>query len=130
VGRVLIKADSRFPVNRKRLRQTIKKILTVHSLTGEVEVSLLVAGDRKMKALNQRYRKKDKTVSVLSFPLEKADNNSSLGFASSPDGILRLGDIVISYPQAQKRAAEHNVLVDEEIDKLVEHGMRYLLGIS
>ena len=130
MGRVLIKADSRFPVNRKRLRQLIKNILAVHSLTEKVEISLLVVGDRKMKSLNQRYRKKNKAVSVLSFPLEKADSNSSLGFAEAPDGILRLGDIVISYPQALKAAIRKKILIDEEIDSLVKHGMRQLLDLN
>ena len=46
-----------------------------------------------------------------------------------PDGILRLGDIVVSYPVARRQAGEHNLLVDNEIKILVKHGMLHLLGI-
>jgi len=46
-----------------------------------------------------------------------------------PDDWWYLGDVVISYPQALKQAQEHNLLVDEEIDRLVEHGVLHLLGI-
>jgi len=36
---------------------------------------------------------------------------------------------VISYPVAQKQANDHNITTDEEVNRLVEHGMLHLLGI-
>ena len=49
-------------------------------------------------------------------------------FVDPPDNILRLGDIIISYPQARERAAEDNMLVDDKIDELVIHGLTNLLS--
>lgn len=129
-AKVLIKADSRFPINRKRARQVVNSVLKENGVRGEVEVSILVAGDRKMKALNQKYRRRKEMASVLSFSMENTSEDSGLGFADSPDGALRLGDIVISYPQALKVAAEENILVDDQIEKLIRHGMKHLLGIK
>jgi len=129
-AKVLIKADSRFPINRKKIRQVVNSVLKENRVRGEVEVSILVAGDRKMKALNQKYRRRKKTNSVLSFSMENTGEDSGLGFADSPNGVLRLGDIVISYPQALKVAAEENILVDDQIEKLIRHGVKHLLGIK
>ena len=120
--KVLIKADSRYPVDRKMAREKVKQILESKRLTQGVEVSLSFVGDRKMKILNFKYRKKNETTDVLSFSITE-------GEPFPKDNILRLGDIVISYPQARKQAREYNILVDKEIEKLVEHGLLHLLGI-
>lgn len=128
--RVLIKADSRFPVDRKRIRQVVNSVLKEKGVEGEVEVSLSIVGDRKMKTLNQRYLKRAQTASILSFSLENTRENSGLGFAPSPDEILRLGDVVISYPQALKKAVEKSILVDDQMEKLIRQGMKHLLGIN
>jgi len=123
--KILIKSASRYPVNRKRIREKIRRFLQTKGLIQEVEVSLSFVGDRKMKKLNSRYRKKRETTDVLSFSLTEGE----ISFPENENNILRLGDIVISYPQARKQAGQYNILVDEEIDKLVEHGLMHLLGI-
>ena len=46
-----------------------------------------------------------------------------------PPGITRLGDIVISYPEIIREAAAQEMLVDERIGELVQHGMLHLLGL-
>jgi probable rRNA maturation factor len=121
--RILIRADSRYPVDRKRIREKARQLLKSKGLTHGVEVSLSFVGDRKMKQLNTKYLKKKETTDVLSFSLTE-------GKASFPaDDILRLGDVVISYPQARKQAGQYNILVDEEIDRLVKHGLLHLLGV-
>jgi probable rRNA maturation factor len=118
--KVLINSSSHYPVSRKRVRKLIKNILGEYGINKNIEVSILFAGDRKVKSLNQQYRKIAATTDVLSFPLQDT---------KFPDNVLRLGDIVISYPQARKQAREKNILVDEEIDKLVKHGLLSLLGL-
>jgi len=118
--KVLIKCSSRYPIERPRIRLLIKKILGDQGENKDIEVSLAFVGDRKMKELNKKYRQLEETTDVLSFSLEK-DN--------FPDKVLRLGDIVISYPQARKQAGENNLTVDQEIDRLVEHGLLSLLGL-
>lgn len=126
MARILIRADSRFPVDRQRIRRTINQ-----AGGGEaMEISVYIVGNRKMKQLNQQYRREKHTALVLAFPLEAANSESSLGFANAPDGVLRLGDIVISYPLARQKAIKEKVLIDEKIEELVKHGMRHLLGIK
>ena len=123
--RILFKTDSHYTVDRERLRSTIKAFLADRKVTGNVELSISVVGDRMMQKLNRQYRSSDSTTDVLSFPLI---DWSSVPFVDPPDGILRLGDIVVSYPQAVLSASEEEKMVDDIIDELVIHGLQHLMG--
>jgi probable rRNA maturation factor len=116
--------ESRYRVNRKRIKKTISKVLTEHEIKGPVEVSVAVVGDRKMRALSKKYKGEDKTRNILSFSLSEGES-TYLG-----KDMLRLGDIVISYPQVIRDASSEEVLVDDKIDELAQHGMLHLLGIN
>lgn len=118
---VLIYADSRYPVDRRLLRLSISSLVEKYGLLDRrvlVEVSLV--GNRKMKQLNQTYLHFDETTDVLAFPLESD--------RPSPDGLLRLGDVVICYPQAKVIALAWNRIIDRVIAELAEHGVKHLLG--
>lgn len=123
---ILIKADSRYPIERKKLKNFIRRLLARQGIKENSEVSIAIVGDRQMRQLNRKYRDLDKTTEVLAFPLEVGGGR----FATPPDGILRLGDVVVSYPLARKKATKENILVDEAIEKLAEHGLKHLLGVS
>ena len=123
---ILIKTDSHYTVNRDRVRQRIVDVLGKKGVKVKTEVSIVIAGDRLMRKLNHEYRSIDETTDVMSFPLLEV--SSKKPFVDAPDGILRLGDIIISYPQAIDEAIEENKLVDDKIDELIEHGLLHLLG--
>lgn len=116
--------ESRYKVNRKRIKKAVSKVLTHNEMKGPAEVSIAIVGDRKMRSLSLKYKGEDKTRNVLSFSMSEGE--------STPESseVLRLGDIVISYPQVIKEASEEEMLVDDKIDELVEHGMLHLLGIN
>jgi probable rRNA maturation factor len=115
--------ESRYRVNRKRIKETISKVVTKQEIKGSVEVSVAIVGDRKMRALSKKYKGEDKTRNILSFPLSEGESTYL------PSEVLNLGDIVISYPQIIREASAEEVLVDDKIDELIEHGMLHLLGI-
>lgn len=120
---VLIYVESRYKVNRKRIKSTIAKVLTENKITSPTEVSIAIVGDRKMRVLNKKYRDKDTTTNVLSFSLQEGES------AVIPSHSLLLGDVVLSYPQVIRDAARDEVLVDEKVDELVAHGLLHLLGL-
>ena len=122
--RIPIFVESRYKVNRKRIKSKIAKVLMQHEIKGPVEVSVAIVGDRKMRSLSLKYKSEDKTRNVLSFSLLEGESTHL------DSEVLRLGDIVISYPQVIKEASEEEVLVDDKVDNLVEHGMLHLLGIN
>ena len=116
--------ESRYKVNKKRIRGTVASLLKKHEINGPMEISIAIIGDRKMRDLSKKYRSEDKTRSVLTFSLTEGESSRM------PPNVLRLGDIVISYPQVIKEASREEVLVDDKIDELIEHGLRNLLGIN
>lgn len=124
---VLFKTESHFPVNRKKVKQAIADALApqVHR---DAEVSVSIIGDRRMRELNRKYRAVDATTDVLSFGLNDPIAKG-VPFAAPMDDVLRLGDIVISYPQAVREAAEENKMVDDTIIELALHGLAHLMGI-
>lgn len=124
--RVLFKCDSHYSVDRNRIRQLIAGFLEGKGITGDIEVSIAIVGDRMMRTLNNRFRNLDITTNILSFPIS-ADELSA-PFIDAPDTTLQLGDIVLSYPQVREQAASENKLVDDMFDELITHGMHHLLG--
>ena len=121
--KVLIYVESRYRVNRKRIKAIIARVLTENKITSPTEVSIAIVGDRKMRYLNRKYRDKDTTTNVLSFSQQEGEK------PVVPTNILHLGDVVLSYPQVIRDAARDEVLVDEKIDELVAHGLLHLLGL-
>ena len=121
--KVLIYVESRYKVNRKLIKKAVADVLTENSVQSPLEVSIAIVGDRKMKVLNKKYRNKEGTANILSFPLSEGEQTNL------PTDVMRLGDIVISYPMVIKEASEQELLVDERVDELVRHGMLHLLGL-
>lgn len=115
--------ESRYKVNRKKIKSVVLQLLKDQGIQGPAEVSLAIVGDRKMRELHKKYKQVDKTTNVLSFPLSEGQSSTL------PSDILRLGDVVISYPVVITEAAQDNVLVDDKIEELALHGTRHLLGI-
>jgi rRNA maturation RNase YbeY len=121
--KVLIFVESRYKVNRKRIKTALANLLEEQGVNSPVEVSVAIVGDRKMRELSKKYKGEDKTRNILSFSLNEGEKHLV------PAGVLRLGDIVISYPVVINEAVRDEVLVDDKIDELVVHGMKHLLGL-
>lgn len=131
---IIVSSDSRYKVNKDAIKMTVLSVLQKHRISGMIELGINIVGDRKMHELNRRYRGEDYSTDILSFALEDSNPNSlqhipRVGFIAAPDRILRLGDIVISYPQALEDASADGISIDEEIKNLVGHGIQHLLGV-
>ena len=85
----------------------------------DVEVSLLLADDAAVKALNRDFRGKDKPTNVLSFPA-----------AAQPGvpGSRLLGDIALAYETVAREAEEEGKAFEDHATHLVVHGVLHLLG--
>lgn len=121
---ILIFVESRYKVNRKKIKSTVLKVLKEQNILTPVEVSIAIIGDRKMKVLNKKYRGLDKTTNVLSFSQAEGDP-----IARVSSSVMHLGDVVLSYPKIIEEAARDDMLVDEKVDELTAHGLLHLLGI-
>jgi len=93
-----------------------------------VEVSLALVDDVVIRQLNKRWRKKDKTTDVLSFPM--LDLPVSDIYKATLAATVLLGDIVVSVPTAIKQAKTHKRTPLDEMTTLVAHGLLHLLGFD
>lgn len=132
---IIVNTDSKFPVNKFAMQATVLEVLKRHNVQENIEIGITIVGDRKMHEINKKYRGLDSTTNILSFsyedslPVSPLMHFSKMGFVKAPDQVIRLGDILISYPEAQKDATSEGVSVEDELRYLVEHGTKHLLGI-
>lgn len=110
------------------LQGLVESCLTARGLDSEAELSLLITSDETVRDLNQRYRGINETTDVLSFALTEGENSDSTIFITPPDGILHLGEVIISYPQAAKQAKDNSHRIEQELALLIIHGVLHLLG--
>jgi probable rRNA maturation factor len=96
--------------------------LTAMSLDGW-EVSILFCSDDVIRTLNRDYRGIDAPTDVLSFAMGETLKEGN-------ETIYLAGDIVISLPALGRNAAEFGVDSDEELKRLVLHGLLHLSGMD
>jgi probable rRNA maturation factor len=83
------------------------------------EISLMLADDQTIRALNARWRGHDKPTNVLSFP-------AAGGHA--PRGAAPLGDIVIAYETTAREAKAEGKPLADHVAHLAVHGFLHLMG--
>ena len=111
------------------LRQIVAQSLARKGINTPVELGLVLADAGVVRRLNKKYLGKNEDTDVLSFALhEAAPEASDTLFVTPPDGVLHLGEIVVSYPQAVAQAEEHHHSVEQELALLVVHGVLHILG--
>lgn len=95
--------------------------------TASIEVSLRLATDDEVQALNRDYRDKDKPTNVLSFPMVQSDLIEAIS-ENSDDGEVLLGDIVLAHGVCTREAAEKGISTEDHAAHLIVHGTLHLLG--
>ncbi|MDE2835950.1 MAG: rRNA maturation RNase YbeY [Chloroflexota bacterium] len=120
------------------VRRAATTALALADPDGSAGASVVVADDETLRDLNLRFRGFDEVTDVLSFgehgaPMEDtafppSGQSSSVGFPLVPDAPSSLGEVVLSYPMAERQAREHNVPVEREAALLIVHGILHLLG--
>jgi probable rRNA maturation factor len=109
------------------VRRIARTVLEAEGVIPPYEVSLVFTDSETVKRLNRDYRGVDEHTDVLAFymlPQKGADSS----FVLPPDGVTRLGEVIISYPQAVAQAKEQGHSPERELALLVIHGILHLLG--
>lgn len=98
-------------------------ILPKFAANRELELSLVLANDDLVQVLNREYRDMDKPTNVLSFAtLDDGDD------PFPAEGILNLGDVILSFETIIREAREQSKTQIEHIQHLTVHGVLHLLG--
>ncbi len=116
------------------LRHVAEHVLVAQDAGPSVELGLVITSQERVQQLNRSYRGRDEPTDVLAFPmLPELPVAGEIGadfspFIVPPDGVLHLGEVIISYPQAVTQAEEHQHSIKKEIAILIIHGVLHLLG--
>ena len=102
---------------KKTIQEIVFFVLSQLGVSGSV--SIIFIGDMRMRTLNRVYRGKDHTTDVLSFAAQEGD---------MPVEHTDLGDICISPNKIKKQAKEYEVPFQEEMARMIVHGVLHLLG--
>jgi probable rRNA maturation factor len=94
----------------------------------DAEISVRLADDDEVQALNRQYRHKDTPTNVLSFPMVQDDLLEAL--ANSDDGEALIGDIILARGVCVREAAEKGVTAAQHATHLIVHGALHLLGFD
>jgi probable rRNA maturation factor len=110
------------------LRRVAEQVLTALGTSTNVELGLFIATGERVKQLNRDYLGKDEPTDVLAFSAREEVGADHPPFVPPPDGVLHLGEVIISYPQAVIQAEEYKHSAKKEIAVLIIHGVLHLLG--
>ncbi|MFA5070739.1 MAG: rRNA maturation RNase YbeY [Patescibacteria group bacterium] len=104
----------------KLIRRSLKKIDAKRG----GEVSLVFTDERTIRGLNRKYRKKNKSTSILTFVLSE---RKKFIFPSQPS---LLGEIIICPARARIEARREGLGYRKKITFLVIHGFLHLFGFD
>ena len=90
-----------------------------------IEISVRLTGNEEVRALNAKWRGKDKPTNVLSFPM--LDDGDLLD-ANIAGREMLLGDIILARGICETEAAEKGVSLEDHASHLLVHGTLHLLG--
>jgi probable rRNA maturation factor len=115
----MITIESDFPFSTELLEQAAQVALTHQKESLDVELSIVLTDDARLRELNREYLGVDAPTDVLSFPASETDPET---------GAHYIGDILISIPYATKSAEKAGHPTESEVQLLVVHGVLHLLG--
>ena len=123
---VKIEKPFRGYLNEGWLRRVVAQTLVLEEVNSPVELGLVITDDETIRQLNRSYRGRDEATDVLSFAF--LEDSQATPFVNPPNGVLHLGEVILSYPRAVTQAEEHHHPLEHELALLVIHGVLHLLG--
>jgi len=111
------------------MQSVIETVLSSENTPPNAEISLVITGQSRIQELNRDYRGKDQPTDVLSFAMsEQQEGDDPVAFINPPDGLIHLGEVIISYPQALIQAGECGHSIKREMAALIVHGVLHIRG--
>jgi probable rRNA maturation factor len=101
-------------------------ILDAIGIKENVEFSVTFVDDESIKDLNRTYRDKDEPTDILTFV--QSDGDVAFPDARASEHARMLGYMVISLTSMRANADRFGVSPDEELYRLLVHGVLHLLG--
>jgi probable rRNA maturation factor len=100
-------------IDKTALTNLLEKIYHGESVDKSRSCDLILCSEPTIQHLNSVYRNKDSVTDVLSYPFDDDDF---------------LGEIYICAARALTQSKEYNFTFQEEVERLLVHGIFHLLG--
>jgi probable rRNA maturation factor len=122
--KVYVTKQSNYPVGATQIKSNLRKFLEEQGIVSDAVVYVNLVGEKAMKVLSHKYLGEENQLhNVLSFP-----ESEIKGKFVYPEGSIRLGEIVLCYPVVVDEAKKDDMLIDDKMKDLIEHGALHLLG--
>lgn len=108
-------------VDARALKRTMKTLLQAVD-EKDSSISVTLVDDAAIQDINREHRGKDKPTDVLSFPMF----DDAIEDPEIEERLL--GDIVISVDTARRQAADYDAPLQQEIYRLLIHGLLHVMG--
>jgi len=121
---VLIRPEFESQLEARLVETTAQFVLEHEAIPPETSLSVVITDDEEIRSLNRQFLGIDAPTDVLAFGQDPTTDP----VVPDPDEEPYLGDVLLSFVQAQMQAAEqqHGTIV--EIRLLIVHGILHLLG--
>lgn len=117
----LVNGDGKI-ISKKEIEKIVEKVFKfLKNKNGDLSVNLV--SENKIRELNKQYRGIDRVTDVLSFPLLEKGKSKS-------EKECDWGDIFICGAQVKGQAKEYKVSEEEELKRMLVHGVLHLLGFD
>lgn len=110
------------------LNRVCETVLQMEECNFDAEISFTITDNEGIREINRDYRDIDRVTDVLSFPMLEFEDEEIDAEFETENGMVVLGDIVISIERAEEQAKELNHSLRRELAFLVAHSMLHLLG--
>lgn len=111
-----------FEIDGEKIGKSLDYFIKRINLDGNFSVTFV--SDEEIGELNREYREKDEPTDILTFALSDGDE------FPNPGGEKELGDVFISLESMRRNAREFEVPEDEELERLLLHGLLHLSGMD
>lgn len=112
----------------EELKRVCEAVMELEECNFDAEISLTFTDNSGIREINREYRNIDNATDVLSFPMLEFDGSEVDAEYETEDGLVMLGDIVISAERAAEQARSLNHSLRRELAFLTAHSMLHLLG--
>lgn len=112
------------------IKAVCEEVMKEEECDFDAQISLTLTDNENIAKINKEYRNIDAPTDVLSFPLLEFDENGQIieNEFEYDEGLIMLGDIVISLERAKEQSEEFGHSFRREVAFLTAHSMLHLLG--
>ena len=106
-------------IDQRRIQKLITHIFQSEELPAETILNIVFTDNATIHELNKKFLDRDRPTDVLSFNVHAE---------YLPSELQILGDVYISVEKAKEQADRFGVTFQDEVERLVVHGILHLIG--